>query len=270
MMMLNLVMLILLNKSEEEKLTTIFSTSILSTSITTTLDIYNPTVLLIFTILLQIIYYCFLVQWTTQMVTILESRCPIFISMKPNKKSITTLNSYNKIRQTQQQPNKYQNNHKNSTTKNFIPPVHHLLLQPIRALSRSDYYYDYYHFALTKLSCISMIFGLIKRTAAHSLQRQTDDDNDENENCTNPTQKTKKKTNSKIIGLLISATKISMMIKMMKAKKIYLIFFQNPQFNLFSSFRLSFSQKPHNRYARYMYKKIMMLKTINLILLFFE
>merc|ERR1712073_278792 len=164
-------------------------------------------------------------------------------------------NSYNKIRQTQQQPNKYQNNHKNSTTKNFIPPVHHLLLQPIRALSRSDDYYDYYHFALTKLSCISMIFGLIKRTAAHSLQRQTDDDNDENENCTNPTQKTKKKTNSKIIGLLISATKISMMIKMMKAKKIYLIFLQ----------------KPHNRYyARYMYKKIKMLKTINLILLFFE
>jgi len=117
-----------------------------------------------------------------------------------------------------------------------------------------------------------LIFGLIK--TAHSLQRQsTDDNNDENENCTNPTQKTKKKTNSKIIGLLISATKISMMIKMMKAKKyLLLIFFQNPQFNLFSSFRLSFSQKLHNNnksYARYMYKK-MMLKNINLILLFFE
>merc|ERR1711874_768239 len=149
------------------------------------------------------------------------------------------------------------------TTRYFIPQVH-LLLQPIRALSRSDYYY--YNFALTKPSCISMIFGLIK--TAHSLQRQTDDDNDENENCTNPTQKTKK-TNFSIYGL-ISATKISMMIKMMKAKT-YLIFFQNPQFNLFSSFRLSFSQNPHNRYyARYMYKKIMMLKTINLILLFFE
>jgi len=182
--------------------------------------------------------------------------------MKPK---ITTLNSYNnKIRQTQKQLNKY-----NSTTTIIIIL---LLLQPIRALSRSDYYY--YHFALTKPSCsISMllIFGLIK--TAHSLQRQsTDDNNDENENCTNPTQKTKKKTNSKIIGLLISATKISMMIKMMKAKKyLLLIFFQNPQFNLFSSFRLSFSQKPHNRYyARYMYKKIKMLKTINLILLFFE
>merc|ERR1711879_766698 len=186
----------------------------------------------------------------TQMVTILESRCPIFISMKP--KNITTLNSYNKIRQTQQL-NTYNNNHY-STTNYLIPQVpFHLLLQPIRALSRSDNYY--YDFALTKPSCFSMIiFGLIK--TAHSLQRQTDDDNDENENCTNPTQKTKK-TNFSIFGL-ISATKISMMIKMMKAKK-YLIFFQNPQFNLFSSFRLSFSQNPHNRYyARYMYKKIMM------------
>lgn len=236
-------------------------------------DIHNPTVLLIFTILLKLhlphcYYYCFLVQWTTQMVTILESRCPIFISMKPK---ITTLNSYNnKIRQTQQL-NKY-----NSTTTIIIIIL--LLLQPIRALSRSDYYY--YHFALTKPSCsISMllIFGLIK--TAHSLQRQsTDDNNDENENCTNPTQKTKKKKKTNpfsIFGLLlISATKISMMIKMMKAKKyLLLIFFQNPQFNLFSSFRLSFSQKLHNNnnksYARYMYKK-MMLKNINLILLFFE
>merc|ERR1711972_489121 len=153
----------------------------------------------------------------------------------------------------------------NSTTTIIIIIL--LLLQPIRALSRSDYYY--YHFALTKPSCsISMllIFGLIK--TAHSLQRQTDDNNDENENCTNPTQKTKKKTNQfSIFGLLISATKISMMIKMMKAKKyLLLIFFQNPQFNLFSSFRLSFSQKSHNNnrsYARYMYKK-MMLKNINL------
>jgi hypothetical protein len=251
MMMLNLLMLILSNK---EKGLTDFSTS---TSIST-LDTYNPTVLLIFTILLQIIlhlHYCFLVQWTTQMVTILESRCPIFISMKPKK--ITTLNSYNKIRQTQL------NTYNHSTTQYLIPQVH-LLLQPIRALSRSDNYY--YYFALTKLSCLSMIFGLIK--TAHSLQRQTDDDNDENENCTNPTQKTKK-TKFSIYGL-ISATKISMMIKMMKAKK-YLIFFQNPQFNLFSSFRLSFSQNPHKRYyARYMYKKIMMLKTIHLILLFFE
>jgi len=234
-------------------------------------DIHNPTVLLIFTILLKLhlphcYYYCFLVQWTTQMVTILESRCPIFISMKPK---ITTLNSYNnKIRQTQKQLNKY-----NSTTTIIIIL---LLLQPIRALSRSDYYY--YHFALTKPSYCSismlLIFGLIK--TAHSLQRQsTDDNNDENENCTNPTQKTKKKTNPfSIFGLLlISATKISMMIKMMKAKKyLLLIFFQNPQFNLFSSFRLSFSQKLHNNnksYARYMYKK-MMLKNINLILLFFE
>jgi len=265
--MLNLVMLILLNKTKA-----IFSTSISISISTPTLDTYNATVLLIFTILLQIIllhphyHYCFLVQWTTQMVTILESRCPIFISMKP-KNFTTTLNSYKKIRQTQL--NKY-NNH--STTKNLIPqvPQVHLLLQPIRALSRSrsQSFHYYYYFALTKLSsCISMIFGLIK--TAHSLQRQTDDDNDENENCTNPTQKTKK-TNFSIYGL-ISATKISMMIKMMKAKK-YLIFFQNPQFNLFSSFRLSFSQNPHNRYyyARYMYKKIMMLKTINLILLFFE
>merc|ERR1711879_754196 len=140
--------------------------------------------------------------------------------------------------------------------------------------SRSDYYY--YHFALTKPSCsISMllIFGLIK--TAHSLQRQSTDDknNDENENCTNPTQKTKKKKKTNpfsIFGnlLLISATKISMMI----AKKYLLsIFFQNPQFNLFSSFRLSFSQKLHKNksYARYMYKK-MMLKNVNLILLFFE
>jgi len=254
--MLNLVMLILSNKQQ----ISIF-------------DILNPTVLLIFTILLKLhlphcYYYCFLVQWTTQMVTILESRCPIFISMKPK---ITTLNSYNnKIRQTQKQLNKY-----NSTTTIIIIL---LLLQPIRALSRSDYYY--YHFALTKPSCsISMllIFGLIK--TAHSLQRQsTDDNNDENENCTNPTQKTKKKKTNpfSIFGLLlISATKISMMIKMMKAKKYYYfltIFFQNPQFNLFSSFRLSFSQKLHNNnksYARYMYKK-MMLKNINLILLFFE
>merc|ERR1711988_654358 len=78
-------------------------------------DIYIPTVLLIiFTILLLKLLlhlqYCFLVQWTTQMVTILESRCPIFISMKP---ITTTLNSYNKIRQTQQ-PNKY-NTSTNST-----------------------------------------------------------------------------------------------------------------------------------------------------------
>lgn len=246
-MMLYLMILILSNK---EKLN-IFSTSKL-------LD--TTTVLLIFTILLQIIllhlhyYYCFLVQWTTQMVTILESRCPIFISMKP-KKITTLLNSYNKIRQTQL--NTY-NNHYSTI---------HLLLQPIRALSRSS---DncYYDFALTKPSCVLMVIsGLIKPTA-HSLQRQTDDDNDENENCTNPTQKTKKKTKFSIYGLLISATKkISMMIKMMKAKKYLLIFFQNPQFNLFSSFRLSFSQNPHNRYyyyyARYMYKKIMMLKTIN-------
>jgi len=246
--MLNLVMLILSNKQK----ISIF-------------DIHNPTVLLIFTILLN--YYCFLVQWTTQMVTILESRCPIFISMKPK---ITTLNSYNnKIRQTQKQLNKY-----NSTTTIIIILL--LLLQPKRALSRSDYYY--YHFALTKPSCsISMllIFGLIK--TAHSLQRQSTDDknNDENENCTNPTQKTKKKKTNpfSIFGLLlISATKISMMIKMMKAKKYLLsIFFQNPQFNLFSSFRLSFSQKLHKNksYARYMYKK-MMLKNVNLILLFFE
>merc|ERR1712014_366972 len=82
-MMLNLVMLILLNKTKATP--SIFSTSI-SISIPT-LDTYNATVLLIFTILLQIIllhphyHYCFLVQWTTQMVTILESRCPIFISM---------------------------------------------------------------------------------------------------------------------------------------------------------------------------------------------
>jgi len=253
--MLNLVMLILSNKQ-----ISIF-------------DILNPTVLLIFTILLKLhlphcYYYCFLVQWTTQMVTILESRCPIFISMKPKITITTTLNSYknNKIRQTQL--NKY--NTTNSTTPT-----------PTRALSRSDYYSDYYyydHFALTKPSCTPMIIGLLK-TTAHSLQRQSttttsDDINDENENCTNPTQKIKKKqTNSSINGLFfISATKISMMIKMMKAKKyLLLIFFQNPQFNLFSSFRLSFSQKPHNRYyARYMYKKIKMLKTINLILLFFE
>jgi hypothetical protein len=263
--MLNLVMLILSNKQKSQ----------ISTSIST-FDIHNPTVLLIFTILLKLhlphcYYYCFLVQWTTQMVTILESRCPIFISMKPK---ITTLNSYNnKIRQTQKQLNKY-----NSTTTIIIIL---LLLQPIRALSRSDYYY---HFALTKPSCsISMllIFGLIK--TAHSLQRQsTDDNNDENENCTNPTQKTKKKKTNpfSIFGLLlISATKISMMIKMMKAKKylmknfFFRIFFQNPQFNLFSSFRLSFSQKSTQiiiSYARYMYKKIkQMFKTINLILLFF-
>merc|ERR1712178_681788 len=67
-------------------------------------DIYIPTVLLIiYTILLLKLLlhlqYCFLVQWTTQMVTILESRCPMIISMKP---ITTTLNSYNKIRQTQQ------------------------------------------------------------------------------------------------------------------------------------------------------------------------
>jgi len=235
--MLNLVMLILSNKK------------LIALDV-----IYIPTtvLLIIFTILLQKLllllhlqyYYCFLVQWTTQMVTILESRCPIFISMKPK---ITTLNSYNnKIRQTQKQLNKY-----NSTTTIIIILLL-LLLQPIRALSRSDYYY--YHFALTKPSCsISMllIFGLIK--TAHSLQRQsTDDNNDENENCTNPTQKTKKKKTNpfSIFGLLlISATKISMMIKMMKAKKYYYfltIFFQNPQFNLFSSFRLSFSQKNTN------------------------
>merc|ERR1712178_337465 len=102
------VMLTLSNKTKA-----IFSTSI---SISTpTLDTYNATVLLIFTILLQIIllhphyHYCFLVQWTTQMVTILESRCPIFISMKPiTITTTTTLNSYNnKIRQIQ--PKKYTN-----------------------------------------------------------------------------------------------------------------------------------------------------------------
>jgi len=216
---------------------------------------YIPTVLLIiiFTILLLKLllhlqyyyYYCFLVQWTTQMVTILESRCPIFISMKPKITitTTTTLNSYNnKIRQTQL--NKY--NTTNSTTPT-----------PTRALSRSDYYSDYYyydHFALTKPSCTPMIIGLLK-TTAHSLQRQSttttsDDINDENENCTNPTQKIKKKQTKllSINGLFfISATKISMMIKMMKAKKyLLLIFFQNPQFNLFSSFRLSFSQKNTN------------------------
>jgi len=233
MMMLNLVMLILSNKKKD----------ILEAALDV---IYIPTVLLIiFTILLlklllllhlQYYYYCFLVQWTTQMVTILESRCPIFISMKP---ITTTLNSYNnKIRQTQ--PNKYNNTTTNSTFSTT----------PTRALSRSDSDY-YYHFALTKPSCTPMIIGLIKTTPAHSLQRQStyysDDNNDENENCTNPTQKTtkKKQTKSNINGL-ISATKISMMIKMMKAKKYYYfltIFFQNPQFNLFSSFRLSFSQK---------------------------
>jgi hypothetical protein len=264
MMMLNSVMLILSNKE-------ILLLALLLQVI------YIPTVLLliIFTILLLKLLlhlqYCFLVQWTTQMVTILESRCPIFISMKPKitiTTTTTTLNSYNnKIRQTQL--NKY--NTTNSTTPT-----------PTRALSRSDYsdYYYYDHFALTKPSCTPMIIGLLK-TTAHSLQRQStttsDDNNDENENCTNPTQKTKMKTNYYIDGLLISATKFSMMIKMMKAKKylmknfFFRIFFQNPQFNLFSSFRLSFSQNPHKRYyARYMYKKIMMLKTINLILLFFE
>merc|ERR1711884_848254 len=151
---------------------------------------------------------------------------------------------------------------------------------PTRAqFSRSSDYYYYYHFALTKPSCTPMIIGLKEKTA-HSLQRQsTDDDknNDENENCTNPTQKTKMKTKNSINGL-ISATKFSMMIKMMKAKKYLMkkffffrmIFFQNPQFNLFSSFRLSFSQKSKISYARYMYKKIkQMFKTINLILLFF-
>jgi len=228
--MLNLVMLILSNKK------------LIALDV-----IYIPTtvLLIIFTILLQKLllllhlqyYYCFLVQWTTQMVTILESRCPIFISMKPITITTTTLNSYNnKIRQTQ--PNKY-------TNSTLYTPT------PTRALSRSDsdYYYD--HFALTKPSCTSMIIGLLK--TAHSLQRQSttsDDNNDENENCTNPTQKIKKKqTKPSINGLFVSATKISMMIKMMKAKKYYYfltIFFQNPQFNLFSSFRLSFSQKNTN------------------------
>jgi len=151
-----------------------------------------------------------------------------------------TLNSYNnKIRQTQQQPNKY-NTTSNSTFSTTTTTT------PTRALSRSDYCY-YYHFALTKPSCTPAIIGLLK-TTAHSLQRQSTDDNDENENCTNPTQKTKKQTKSSINGLSISATKISMMIKMMKAKKNIKndIFFQNPQFNLFSSFRLSFSQKNTN------------------------
>merc|ERR1711988_1508978 len=105
MMMLNSVKLTLSNKE----------LIILAQSIISIFDIYIPTVLLIiFTILLLKLLlhlqYCFLVQWTTQMVTILESRCPIFISMKP---ITTTLNSYNKIRQTQQ-PNKY-NTSTNST-----------------------------------------------------------------------------------------------------------------------------------------------------------
>jgi len=263
--MLNLVMLILSNKK------------LIALDV-----IYIPTtvLLIIFTILLQKLllllhlqyYYCFLVQWTTQMVTILESRCPIFISMKPiTTTTATTLNSYNnKIRQTQ--PNKY-NTTTNSTLSTTTPTT------PTRALSRSNSDY-YYHFALTKPSCTPMIIGLTE--TAHSLQRQSTDDknNDENENCTNPTQKTKMKTNYSINGLLISATKFSMMIKMMKAKKYLMknfffriIFFQNPQFNLFSSFRLSFSQKSTQiiiSYARYMYKKIkQMFKTINLILLFF-
>merc|ERR1712039_308938 len=129
----------------------------------------------------------------------------------------------------------------NSTNSTFSTPT---TTTPTRAqFSRSSNYY--YHFALTKPSCTPMIIGLIE--TAHSLQRQSTDDknNDENENCTNPTQKTKMKTNSSINGLLISATKFSMMIKMMKAKKYLMkiffriIFFQNPQFNLFSSFRLS-------------------------------
>ena len=260
--MLNSVKLILSNKE----------LIILAQSISI-FDIYIPTVLLIiFTILLLKLLlhlqYCFLVQWTTQMVTILESRCPIFISMKPI--TTTTLNSYNKIRQTQQ-PNKY--NTTNSTNSTFSTPT---TTTPTRAhISRSSDYY--YHFALTKPSCTPMIIGLTE--TAHSLQRQSTDDknNDENENCTNPTQKTKMKTNHSINGLLISATKFSMMIKMMKAKKcsmklFFRIFFQNPQFNLFSSFRLSFSQKSTQKisYARYMYKKIkQMFKTINLILLFF-
>jgi len=233
--MLNLVMLILSNKK------------LIALDV-----IYIPTtvLLIIFTILLQKLllllhlqyYYCFLVQWTTQMVTILESRCPIFISMKPiTTTTATTLNSYNnKIRQTQ--PNKY-NTTTNSTLSTTTPTT------PTRALSRSNSDY-YYHFALTKPSCTPMIIGLIK-TPAHSLQRQStySDDNDENENCTNPTQKTTKKQTKSTINGLISATKISMMIKMMKAKKYYYfltIFFQNPQFNLFSSFRLSFSQKNTN------------------------
>merc|ERR1711976_564282 len=126
----------------------------------------------------------------------------------------------------------------------------------------------------TKPSCTPMIIGLTE--TAHSLQRQSTDDknNDENENCTNPTQKTKMKTNYSISGL-ISATKFSMMIKMMKAKKylmklFFRIFFQNPQFNLFSSFRLSFSQKSTQTISYARYKKIkQMFKTINLILLFF-
>ena len=263
--MLNSVKLILSNKE---------LIILLAQSIISIFDIYIPTVLLIiFTILLLKLLlhlqYCFLVQWTTQMVTILESRCPIFISMKPI--TTTTLNSYNKIRQTQQQPNKY--NTTNSTNSTFSTPT---TTTPTRAqFSRSSDYY--YHFALTKPSCTPMIIGLTE--TAHSLQRQSTDDknNDENENCTNPTQKTKMKTNHSINGLLISATKFSMMIKMMKAKKcsmklFFRIFFQNPQFNLFSSFRLSFSQKSTQNisYARYMYKKIkQMFKTINLILLFF-
>merc|ERR1712066_723213 len=111
MMMLNSVMLILSNKELLLLLLLLLALQVF----------YIPTVLLIiFTILLLKLllhlqfydyYYCFLVQWTTQMVTILESRCPIFISMKP---ITTTLNSYNnKIRQTQQ-PNKY-NTTSNST-----------------------------------------------------------------------------------------------------------------------------------------------------------
>merc|ERR1719156_388578 len=127
----------------------------------------------------------------------------------------TTLNSYNnKIRQTQQQPNKY------NTTTNSTFSSTPTTTTPTRAqFSRSSDYYYYYHFALTKPSCTPMIIGLKEKTA-HSLQRQSTDDknNDENENCTNPTQKTKMKTNISINGL-ISATKFSMMIKMMKAKK---------------------------------------------------
>merc|ERR1712039_1100688 len=104
----------------------------------------------------------------------------------------------------------------NSTNSTFSTPT---TTTPTRAqFSRSSDYY--YHFALTKPSCTPMIIGLIE-TPAHSLQRQSTDDknNDENENCTNPTQKTKMKTNYSINGLLISATKFSTMIKMMKAKK---------------------------------------------------
>merc|ERR1711988_1891193 len=156
MMMLNSVKLTLSNKE-----------LIIHAQSISIFDIYIPTVLLIiFTILLLKLLlhlqYCFLVQWTTQMVTILESRCPIFISMKP---ITTTLNSYNKIRQTQQQPNKY--NTTCSTNSTFSTPT---TTTPTRAqFSRSSDYY--YLFALTKPSCTPMIIGLTE--TAHSPQLQS-------------------------------------------------------------------------------------------------